>query len=104
MKPGGVKYILLFWIGGLLCSGCQDETTYEYYGDLLETPAGLILVQEEHEVGWKEATCSHCHVTGNFHATFPGRTSSFDMEQIRAYVEQAGPSSCSDCHGNNGVE
>ncbi len=87
----------------LLFSACEGERGSEFYGDLLSSPLGLTLAQSEHETGWGRSDCYSCHATENFHIPRPERRDTYDMEAIQQQVEEEGLSSCSSCHGNNGV-
>lgn len=95
------------------CSTCHGSNgvasessaaiSYEYYGDLLETPSGLILEKSEHRFGWGENNCYACHRGDLIHQPLPQRSGKFEMEAIAAIARENGLTICAGCHGNNGV-
>jgi hypothetical protein len=90
----------------LLC-GCGEQSTPvgEDYGNLLDSPGGLLVLQQEHPSGWGRPDCFLCHQGLNIHNV--NRTglpdSVVDLEEVRAIVATQGESSCAQCHGDNGV-
>jgi hypothetical protein len=98
-------------IGGCLfllsIAGCGSEAgpQSENYGNLLASPAGLVLVESEHPSGWTRPDCFACHNVNNIHQV--NRTGlpddQVDLAGIRAIVQNQGEASCASCHGNNGV-
>lgn len=98
------------FLGGLLllvAAGCGSEAgvTSENYGNLLASPDGLVLVQQEHPTGWTRPDCFACHNVRNIH--YVNRTGLaddvIDLPGVRAIVASGGAESCLMCHGNNGV-
>lgn len=91
----------------LLAAGCGDNAgvTSENYGNLLASPDGLVLVEEEHPTGWTRPECFTCHEVQNIHTV--NRTglpdSVIDLAGVRALVASGGEGSCPQCHGSNGV-
>jgi hypothetical protein len=91
----------------VVATGCGSTggVTSENYGNLLASPQGLILVQEEHPTGWGRAECFGCHEIFNIHTI--NRTglpdAEVDLPGVRAIVFNQGLASCPQCHGNNGV-
>ena len=89
--------------GGLFLTSCGNSTsTGEDYGDLMASPSGLVLTQDEHEYGWNRSDCTACHQLYNIHIS--ESESDFDMAAVRSQVEEEGITSCPTCHGTNGAE
>jgi hypothetical protein len=91
----------------LVAAGCGSNggVTSENYGNLLASPDGLVLVQEEHPTGWTRPDCFTCHEVRNIHTV--NRTglpdSVVDLPGVQAIVASGGVGSCPQCHGSNGV-
>jgi hypothetical protein len=91
----------------LTITGCGSESApmSEDYGNLLASPAGLVIVQEEHPTGWTRPDCFSCHDVNNIHQV--NRTglsdAAADLAGVRTIVNNQGLASCPLCHGNNGV-
>jgi len=87
-------------------TGCGNESDLESadYGNLLASPAGLVVVEQEHPDGWGRPDCFTCHAMNNMHVQNRTGVEDFDMEEIRALILAEGEASCEQCHGNNGVE
>lgn len=102
MKRAALIFVTLF-----LALGCGEggDQEGEDYGNLLESPAGLVVLQDEHPDGWGHSDCFDCHVTRNIHTV--NRTGlpddEVDLDGVRAIVDSQGTASCSLCHGDNGV-
>jgi len=98
----------------LSACGSDGPEHSDDYGNLLNSPEGLILVHEEHPTGWMRSECFACHEPRNFHQV--NRTglpdcedvgpdvACIDLQEIRSTVRAQGEDSCVLCHGNNGVE
>ena len=97
----------LFIWGLLLLAGCGSSASpqSENYGNVLASPDGLVLVQEEHPTGWGRGDCFACHNVNNIHQV--NRTGlpddQINLPNVRAIVQNEGESSCMMCHGSNGV-
>ena len=101
----------------LLLTACGTDGAMESedYGNLLNSPAGLIVVEEEHQTGFGRSDCLLCHDTRNIHTVnrtgLPSCPSEgeapvegcIDLADVRQIVKDQGQSSCSLCHGANGV-
>jgi len=89
----------------LLACGKGPDAQSENYGNLLASPGGLVVLEEEHPSGWGRPDCFTCHVARNMHQV--NRTGlpdeEVDLPGIRAIVNNQGLGSCSQCHGDNGV-
>jgi len=91
----------------LVLAGCGNDgpVTSEDYGNLLASPAGLVVVREEHPTGWTRPDCFACHEIRNIHTV--NRTGlpddEADLAGVRAIVSNQGQASCMLCHGTNGV-
>jgi hypothetical protein len=105
----GANAWVLLVIGALLfqMAACGSEAgpQSENYGNILASPAGLILVESEHPTGWMRADCFGCHNVNNIHQV--NRTglpdNVVDLAGVRAIVNNQGEASCPMCHGDNGV-
>jgi hypothetical protein len=90
----------------LSACGSDGVRSPENYGNILDTPAGLILVQEEHPDGWGRPDCLVCHIVPNMHVV--NRTGLPDnvvnLQGIQDVIAAEGQASCARCHGNNGVQ
>lgn len=100
---GAASGLLLLAVAG----GCGSDAgpQSENYGNLLASPGGLVVLQEEHPTGWMRPDCFGCHNVNNIHQV--NRTGlpddEVDLPGIRAIVQNEGESSCAMCHGSNGV-
>jgi hypothetical protein len=78
----------------LLLVGCGSgaDPQSEDYGNLLASPGGLIVLEEEHPTGWMRADCFGCHNVNNMHQV--NRTGlpddEVDLPGIRAIFERVG--------------
>lgn len=88
-----------------LLVGCGEDATPqgEDYGNLLQSPAGLLLVEEEHPSGWGRKDCFFCHLAFKLHLVNRTGIPDLDLASIRLIVRNQGESSCAACHGDNGV-
>lgn len=77
---------------------CGDERCPD--GDLLGSPGGLALTEEEHPTGWGNADCTSCHALAAIHRT--SCSEGVDLAEVRAVVDAEGEASCESCHGGNG--
>ncbi len=104
MKPQ-TKTMLLCGFLFLAACGSDASPQSENYGNVLASPAGLVLVQEEHQTGWGRSDCFACHNVNNIHQVnrtgLPDDT--VDLAGVRAIVQNQGEASCMMCHGTNGV-
>lgn len=85
-------------------SSCGESTFNdgEDFGDLLDTPDGLVLTEEEHIGGWGRADCTACHNLENIHLVNRSDIP-IDIEAVHEEALEEGIDSCADCHGTNGV-
>ena len=85
--------------------GSDAAPQSENYGNLLASPGGLVVLEEEHPTGWMRSDCFGCHNVNNIHQV--NRTGlpddEVDLAGVRAIVQNEGESSCMMCHGSNGV-
>src|SRR5574341_613550 len=85
----------------LVSCGNNGSITSEDYGNLLNSPEGLVLVQGEHPTGWTRPDCFACHEIRNIHTV--NRTGltdeQADLAGVRAIVQAQGQASCMICHG-----
>jgi len=107
-KKGWWAHLCLsVFICGSLFAACGSEAgpQSENYGNVLASPEGLVLVQEEHPTGWMRSDCYGCHNVNNIHQI--NRTGlpndEVDLPGVRAIVRSGGEASCMMCHGSNGV-
>lgn len=83
------------------CGGAELDKG-EDYGNLLTTPGGLILTQEEHEAGWGLSDCTMCHNLENIH--LENRTGlPIDIDATHDLAITEGIGGCAACHGTNGL-
>ena len=92
--------VLLVAVAGCGSSGppCED------YGNLFNSPSGLILTQGEHPTGWGRHDCLACHNVGNIHCVNRTGVSTLNLADVREVVSRLGQASCVECHGTNGVQ
>jgi hypothetical protein len=88
----------------LAACGSDAEPESDDYGNLLASPAGLVVVEEEHPTGWGRPDCFGCHEVRKMHVVNRTGVADLDMEEIREIVRENGETSCVECHGTNGVE
>lgn len=103
MSARTVTYIMMAIVSLILYScGGSEFNGGEDYGNILETPGGLTLTEEEHPAGWGRSDCTSCHNLGNIHLV--DRTGlNINIDQIHNDAIQDGISGCANCHGGNGV-
>lgn len=90
--------VLLF---GSACGTEQNDG--ENFGNILDSPDGLILVEEEHRFGWGRPDCFMCHNLNNIHVVDRTGTG-IDVEAIQeATFENGTEAFCQTCHGTNGT-
>jgi len=91
---------LLMAVAGCGSGGppCED------YGNLFNSPDGLILTEGEHPTGWGRPDCLACHHVGNIHCVNRTGIPTLDMAEVREVVDRQGEESCIVCHGANGVQ
>jgi len=96
--------VFIFGFFFLAC-GSEAGPQSENYGNLLASPAGLVVLQEEHPTGWMRPDCFGCHNVNNMHQV--NRTGlpddEVDLPGIRAIIQSGQENSCPMCHGSNGV-
>ncbi|GBD26270.1 hypothetical protein HRbin30_01600 [bacterium HR30] len=100
-----MKRIAAWCVATALLLGCGEDAVPqgENYGNLLESPAGLVLVPEEHPAGWGRADCFFCHPPHKLHLVNRTGIPDLDLPFIRSVVRNQGEASCAQCHGDNGV-
>lgn len=93
-------------VAALAACGKGPDVQSENYGNLLASPGGLVVLEEEHPSGWGRPDCFGCHNVNNMHQV--NRTGlpddEVDLAGIRAIVRNQGLGSCAQCHGDNGVK
>jgi hypothetical protein len=89
----------------LAACGSEAGPQSENYGNILNSPDGLVLVESEHPTGWTRPDCFGCHNVNNIHTVnrtgLPDDVA--DLAGVRAIVQNQGLASCTQCHGDNGV-
>ena len=103
MRPLVFNIVLfaIFLSTAFSCGG-GDVREGEDYGNLLDTPSGLTLVEEEHIGGWGRSECTMCHNLENIHLV--NRTGiPIDIDAIHELALEEGVAGCPACHGENGV-
>lgn len=105
MKASGTSgtHIFAFFAFFFLAAGCGSPLNQgEDYGNLLDSPGGLVLTEEEHLGGWGRAECTQCHNLENIH--LEDRTGiAIDIEAVHDQALDEGNAGCPACHGTNGV-
>jgi hypothetical protein len=106
-RPGiALAHVLMLLLPLALACGDDAGRESENYGNLLASPGGLVVLEEEHPTGFMRPDCFSCHKADNMHQV--NRTDlpdeEVDLPGIRAIIESGGESSCSMCHGTNGVQ
>lgn len=84
------------------CAG-SEFIEGEDYGNLLDTPQGLVLTEDEHTDGWGRSACSTCHNLDNIHLVNRTGVPGVDIAAIHDQAITDGDAGCPDCHGTNGV-
>ena len=99
-----------------LSAACGNDGAQEGedYGNLLISPGGLIVLEEEHPTGWGRPDCLTCHERRNAHIEnrtglancdeVPDGVACIDLDEIQDLIRQQGDQSCTQCHGDNGVQ
>jgi hypothetical protein len=96
-SAGGFFLLALF----VLACGGGGVDEGENFGNLLDSPAGLVLTEEEHPDGWGRTDCTLCHHLDNIHLV--NRTGlSIDIQATHDQAIAAGIGGCAACHGTNG--
>lgn len=110
--PAAILFGVLFF---LAACGDNAEPSSENYGNLLASPGGLIVLEEEHPTGWMRPDCFSCHNVLNMHTVNrtglpncnklpqPPMTGCINLLEIQQIIDSEGQDSCSMCHGDNGV-
>jgi hypothetical protein len=103
--------VLLF----LVACGNNGSEEGDDYGDLLSSPGGLLVLEEEHPTGFGRPDCFACHEIRNMHVVNrtslpdcddvedPGSEPCIDLAEIQSFIRQEKGASCFVCHGSNGV-
>jgi hypothetical protein len=105
-RLGNAVMLLSLALAALVMAACgsDGELESEDYGNLLASPAGLVVVEEEHPTGWGRPDCFGCHEVRNIHTVNRTGVENLDLDEIRELVRENGVASCTQCHGTNGVE
>jgi len=116
-EPRRRHIVLATFLLAVAVAGCGDfaEPSSENYGNLLNSPGGLLVLEEEHPTGWQRSECLACHNVINMHTVNrtglpncntlpdPPPTGCIDLAEIQEIIDNQGESSCTQCHGDNGV-
>lgn len=88
----------------LSLAGCVSEDNQgQDFGNILDSPEGLIVTEEEHPDGWGRSDCFACHPIADIHQV-DSTNGLLPLEEIQALVVRDGLASCPICHGDNGVD
>ena len=102
VKKTGAPWVAFLMFFLLSACGESELNKGEDYGNLLESPSGLVLTEAEHTGGWGRAECTTCHNLENIHLV--NRTGiDLDIDGIHAQAISEGIVGCAVCHGDNGV-
>ena len=87
----------------LLIIGCVgEENEGQNFGNIFDSPEGLIVTEEEHPDGWGRSDCFACHPEFAIHQV--DRTGGvLPLKDIQELVQEEGEAACPMCHGDNGV-
>jgi hypothetical protein len=87
----------------LSVAGCVSEDNQgQGFGNILDSPEGLIVTEGEHPDGWGRSDCFACHPIADIHQV--DRTNGLlPLEAIQMLVLDEGLAACPICHGDNGV-
>ena len=96
-------------LAALLClavAGCGSDGPEDPqdYGNILNSPEGLVLVEEEHQTGWTRPDCFTCHPVQTMHTVNRTGIPDLDLNEIQTLIKNEGLAACVQCHGRNGVE
>ena len=99
-----LKLILFNYLLFAMLLSCSEETQYEDYGDVSQSPGGIEIVEvKEHQGGYRRKECLVCHNANlNIHRSLD--SSIYDVEYLNELIRKNGGSKyCLTCHGNNGL-
>lgn len=94
---------LLAVLVAVALAGCPLVDPCEERQDLLDSPEGLVLTEEEHPAGWGEDECVQCHALQSTHQVNCTSNDGLDMEGVREAASDGEYETCVSCHGDNGV-
>lgn len=86
----------------VLLAGCPPEDPCAGTRDLATSPSGLELTESEHP-GWGRHECFQCHAVTAFHAHDCFSGADIDVAALGDHIDPDDPSTCTTCHGTNGV-
>ena len=82
----------------------NSPTDYENYGDITVNNNNTYEVSSaNHPHGWGKSNCFLCHNINNIHREDRVANSYIDLDAINDNISASGLRSCTNCHGNNGV-
>lgn len=90
-----VLVLSIFW-------GCGAQDECAGTRDLLNSPAGLALTEQEHPAGWARTECFQCHQAFEIHASDCLKGVSVDGAAINDQIDVNDTTTCVQCHGANG--
>jgi hypothetical protein len=111
-----LRFLPLVALLFLVACGNDADPEGADYGNLLASPGGLIVLEEEHPTGFGRSDCFGCHEVRNMHVENrtdlpdcrdlpdPPTEGCIDLAEIQSIIRNQGEDSCALCHGNNGVE
>jgi hypothetical protein len=113
-RRAGIALAVLVALAVAAC-GEDGNPDSEDFGNILNSPAGLVVVEEEHPSGWGRPDCFLCHEIRNMHVVNrtglpdcddvdPDLETCLDLGEIQSIIRNGGEQSCGLCHGDNGVE
>ncbi len=114
-RRGAAAWLALCSAAALCACGDDGGGESEDYGNLLASPAGLVVLEEEHPTGWGRPDCFLCHEIRSMHVVNrtglpdcddvdPALETCLDLGEIQSIIRNGGEQSCAPCHGDNGVE
>lgn len=93
--------VLILMLGALGCA--EGDDMGQDFGNIFDSPEGIILTEDEHPDGWGREDCFACHPLEEIHQEDRTQTSILPIEDIQEFVNEEGLDSCVICHGDNGV-
>ena len=96
------KILILIFFTALISCVSEDNEGQDF-GNILDSPEGIILTEENHPDGWMREDCFTCHPLEVIHQEDRSGTGSIPIDEIQEFVLMEGQASCPICHGFNGV-
>lgn len=99
-----MRTVLIAALFAVLASCVSEDNKGQDFGNILNSPEGIILTEEDHPDGWMREDCYTCHPLAVIHQEDRSGTGLLPIEDIQEFVLAEGLASCPICHGFNGIE